>query len=87
MKCEYVKIEKIGEGACGSVYKAKDPVTHEIVAIKKFKEIGSNEGIPQNCLREIQVLRTLENRKDVAVYPPFYLEPRMCISMSRGMSM
>jgi serine/threonine protein kinase len=66
MTQKYIKIEKIGEGACGTVYKAKDTETNQIVAIKKYKYLTLNEGIPQNCLREIQVLRSLEFRKDVA---------------------
>lgn len=34
---KYIKIQKIGEGAYGIIYKAQDVQTEEIVALKKFK--------------------------------------------------
>jgi len=33
----YQKIEKIGEGTYGIVYKAKDKHTNELVALKKIR--------------------------------------------------
>eukprot|EP00567_Pseudictyota_dubia_P008499 CAMPEP_0197443554 /NCGR_PEP_ID=MMETSP1175-20131217/9268_1 /TAXON_ID=1003142 /ORGANISM="Triceratium dubium, Strain CCMP147" /LENGTH=38 /DNA_ID= /DNA_START= /DNA_END= /DNA_ORIENTATION= len=33
----YQKLEKIGEGTYGVVYKAKDRVTGEIIALKKIR--------------------------------------------------
>ena len=33
----YIKLDKIGEGAYGAVYKARDSNTNDIVAIKKVK--------------------------------------------------
>ena len=37
MRDKYEKIEKIGEGTYGVVYKAKDRVTGEILALKKIQ--------------------------------------------------
>ena len=33
----FVKIEKIGEGTYGVVYKAKDKLTNQLVALKKIR--------------------------------------------------
>ena len=33
----FVKIEKIGEGTYGVVYKARDRLTHQLVALKKIR--------------------------------------------------
>ena len=52
---KYEKQERIGEGAYGIVYKAKDRQSEELVAIKK---IGMEEdGIPSTTLREISILK------------------------------
>lgn len=61
-------MEKIAEGSYGVVYKARDNSTNQFVTLKKFKKQNSSEGIPQNCLREIQMLRMLEGSKEVIQY-------------------
>eukprot|EP01018_Ginkgo_biloba_P010023 Gb_05113 [translate_table: standard] len=54
----YEKIEKIGEGTYGKVYKAKDLRTGRFVAMKKTM-VDESEGIPCTTLREISLLRNL----------------------------
>ncbi|KRX01219.1 Protein kinase-like domain [Pseudocohnilembus persalinus] len=53
----YQKIEKIGEGTYGVVYKAKDRVSGEIVALKKIRLEHEDEGIPSTAIREISLLK------------------------------
>eukprot|EP01018_Ginkgo_biloba_P010195 Gb_13851 [translate_table: standard] len=54
----YEKIEKIGEGTYGKVYKARDLRTGRFVAMKKTM-VDDSEGIPCTTLREISLLRNL----------------------------
>ena len=61
----YQKIEKIGEGTYGVVYKARDIVNNEIVALKKIRLEGEDEGVPPTAIREISVLREISHENIV----------------------
>jgi serine/threonine protein kinase len=60
-KKDYEKIEKLGSGAYGTVYKAKCKKNQKIVAIKRIKISLDTEGIPSSALREISILRNLRH--------------------------
>ena len=57
----YKRIEKVGEGTYGVVYKASYIPTKKEVALKKIRLEGEDEGIPSTSLREISILRELRN--------------------------
>eukprot|EP01084_Bolivina_argentea_P239650 402760_1 len=57
----YKRLEKLGEGTYGLVYKAQDKVTNRIVAIKKIKLDNNEEGIPATTMREISLLSHLKH--------------------------
>lgn len=48
---KFHKISKIGEGTYGVVYKARDKVTNEIVAIKNIRLDHEDEGLPSTAVR------------------------------------
>ncbi|KAL9131645.1 MAG: hypothetical protein Q9217_000456 [Psora testacea] len=58
----YQKIEKIGEGTYGVVYKARD-LTHpsRIVALKKIRLEAEDEGVPSTAIREISLLKEMND--------------------------
>ncbi|KAJ4773702.1 Cyclin-dependent kinase 2 [Rhynchospora pubera] len=56
---KYEKLEKVGEGTYGKVYKAQDKVTGQLVALKKTRLEMDEEGIPPTALREISILQLL----------------------------
>ena len=55
----YEKLELIGEGTYGIVYKAKDIETNKIYALKKIRLESEEEGIPSTAIREIALLKEL----------------------------
>lgn len=57
----YMKIEKIGEGTYGVVYKATDKETGNIVALKKIRLEAEDEGVPSTAIREISLLKELQH--------------------------
>lgn len=60
-KDKYRKIEKIGEGTYGVVYKSLETQTGETVALKKIRLEQEEEGIPSTALREISLLKQLNH--------------------------
>lgn len=47
----YQRISKIGEGTYGVVYKARDKLTNDIVAVKKIRLDHEDEGLPSTAVR------------------------------------
>ncbi|KZC08564.1 PREDICTED: cyclin-dependent kinase 2-like [Dufourea novaeangliae] len=64
----FVKIEKIGEGTYGVVYKAKDKLTGKLVALKKIRLETESEGVPSTAIREISLLRKLTHPNIVQLF-------------------
>ena len=46
----YQRIEKVGEGTYGVVYKSKYKLTDQLVALKKIRLEGEDEGVPATRL-------------------------------------
>jgi serine/threonine protein kinase len=57
----YTKLEKLGEGTYGVVYKAVDQVSGLIVAVKYIRLDAEDEGVPSTAIREISLLKELEH--------------------------
>uniref|UniRef100_UPI00358ECB08 cyclin-dependent kinase 1-like n=1 Tax=Myxine glutinosa TaxID=7769 RepID=UPI00358ECB08 len=58
---DYIKIEKLGEGTYGVVYKGKHKKTGSIVAMKKIRVESEDEGVPSTAIREISLLKELQH--------------------------
>ncbi|KAJ3113314.1 hypothetical protein HK098_007757 [Nowakowskiella sp. JEL0407] len=63
----YERLHKIDEGAYGVVYKAKDKLSGEIVALKRLKIDWQSTGFPANSLREIHTLLLVKHENVVRV--------------------
>lgn len=48
-------------GTYGLVFKAKNKITNELVALKKIRLGNEEEGIPSTALREITLLKELSH--------------------------
>eukprot|EP01119_Soliformovum_irregulare_P011171 TRINITY_DN2781_c0_g1_i1.p1 TRINITY_DN2781_c0_g1~~TRINITY_DN2781_c0_g1_i1.p1 ORF type:complete len:317 (+),score=43.01 TRINITY_DN2781_c0_g1_i1:99-1049(+) len=57
----------VGEGTFGIVYRAKDKISQQPVAIKKFKPTKEGEGISLTAYREIMLLRELNHENIIRV--------------------
>lgn len=65
---KYEKLEKIGEGTYGTVFKGKNRDTLEIVALKRVRLDEDDEGVPSSALREICLLKVSRS-----IFSSFYL--------------
>ena len=57
----YQEISFIGSGAYGSVYKARNVHSEDLVALKKVRIPVSDDGVPITLIREIALLKQLES--------------------------
>ncbi|KAI5182272.1 hypothetical protein PAEPH01_2873, partial [Pancytospora epiphaga] len=73
----FQKLEKIGEGTYGIVYKAKDKVTGKLVALKKIRPESENEGIPATTIREVFLLKNLKHSAIINLMEVIHNDDRM----------
>lgn len=80
----FEKLEKVGEGTYGKVYRAREKATGKIVALKKTRLHEDEEGVPSTTLREISILRMLARDSHIvrlgfylwyAEIAPIFLDP------------
>jgi len=57
----FERLEVIGEGTYGKVFKARDLKTQQLVALKSVKLENEKEGFPITAVREIKILRQLQH--------------------------
>lgn len=74
---EFLKIEKIGEGTYGVVYKGKNKRTGQFVAMKKIRLESEDEGIPSTAIREISLLKELRHPNIVTLEDVLMEEARL----------
>ncbi|CAG9814769.1 unnamed protein product, partial [Phaedon cochleariae] len=74
---DFLKIEKIGEGTYGVVYKGKNKKTGELVAMKKIRLENEEEGVPSTAIREISLLKELRHRNVVSLEDVMMEEQRL----------
>ena len=75
----YQKMEKIGEGTYGIVYKARDRITSEVIALKKIRLEAEDEGIPSTAIREISLLKELQHPNIVRLYDVVHTERKLTL--------
>eukprot|EP00058_Branchiostoma_floridae_P003411 XP_002588899.1 hypothetical protein BRAFLDRAFT_115150 [Branchiostoma floridae] len=76
---KYEKLEKIGEGTYGTVFKAKNKESHEIVALKRVPLDDDHEGVPSSALREICLLKELKHKNIVRLHDVLHSEKKLTL--------
>ncbi|KAM5216637.1 cyclin-dependent kinase 3 isoform 1-T3 [Hipposideros larvatus] len=73
----FQKVEKIGEGTYGVVYKAKNKETGQLVALKKIRLDQETEGVPSTAIREISLLKELKHPNIVRLLDVVHKEKKL----------
>jgi len=76
---KYEKLEKIGEGTYGTVFKAKNKESQEIVALKRVRLDDDDEGVPSSALREICLLKELKHKNIVRLHDVLHSDRKLTL--------
>jgi cyclin-dependent kinase len=76
---KYEKLDKLGEGTYGVVYKAKDKTTKELYALKKIRLESEDEGIPSTAIREIALLKELQHPNVVRIHDVIHTNRKLIL--------
>jgi len=75
---QYEKLEKVGEGTYGVVYRAQD--SHgAIYALKTIRLEAEDEGIPSTAIREISLLKELQHPNIVRLCDVIHTERKLTL--------
>lgn len=74
---KYQKLDKLGEGTYGVVFKAKNTENGEIVALKKIKLEKEDDGVPSTAIREISLLKGIKHPNVVELKEVIYQEDNL----------
>lgn len=74
---KYAKIDKVGEGTYGVVYKCQNKQTKEYVALKKIRLENEDEGIPSTAIREISILKQMRHSRIIKLIDLIHGEKKL----------
>ncbi|KAJ1551759.1 negative regulator of the PHO system [Nowakowskiella sp. JEL0078] len=74
----YLRLEKLGEGTYATVYKGKNRLSHDIVALKEI-HLDSEEGAPSTAIREISLMKELKHINIVRLFDVIHTEKTLTL--------
>ncbi|KAI3387613.1 hypothetical protein SNEBB_000178 [Seison nebaliae] len=75
----YEKLDLIGQGTYGIVYKAKCRESETVVALKRVWLEDEDDGIPSSALREICLLKELHHTNIVRLYDVLHADKKLTL--------
>ncbi|CAO3657050.1 unnamed protein product [Mucor hiemalis] len=75
---KYQKIEKLGEGTYGIVYKAQNRETNEVVALKRIRLDNEEEGVPCTAIRNL-FIEGIKHPNIVRLYNVLHTEKKLTL--------
>jgi len=76
---KYRKVEILGEGTYGIVYKAVNCDTGDVVALKRIRLESVDEGVPCTAIREISLLKELDHPNIVKLSDVIHTEKKLTL--------
>ena len=73
----FERLEKVGEGTYGVVYKARVKETGRSVALKKIRLDVECEGVPSTAIREISLLKELNHPNIVSLFEVLHCDRKL----------
>jgi len=64
---DLIKLERLGEGTYGTVFKVRNKKTGDLSAMKQIKLQGEDEGIPSSAVREISLLKSISHTNIIRI--------------------
>ena len=78
----FERIESIGAGVYGTVYKVRDGATNDILALKRMRVAEDDEeGVPVAALREVSLLKNLAHPNIVPLREALFVHDRIYLLM------
>jgi cyclin-dependent kinase len=76
---KFSKIEKLGEGTYGVVYKAREKSSNVVFALKRMNIPNEEEGVPATTIREIALQKQLSHQNIIRLHDVLFQAPKLTL--------